>query len=451
MSPRCLLLACALVLATASPAAADAANGVASLDAHPVRGPVVARDNILWTEQDGRGYDLWLSGDNKEPVDLARIFSDDGDRSNSAGSLVAGGPDTFALGVSSTSSKTSVFKDTIYGGPIESEFDALVSASGDGASCDQISTDDFDIDGSAIVYSNDAQPNCTPRRETARLRTGPGQETTLDAGEATAVDSTRIAGPYVAWRQSVASGAEVVVWDRRVNQAVLHLAGAPERIDVDAAGHLVTVTNGVPTWRTIGTDAVHTLPLTGVTKIALADGRLGYQSGAEIGTIALADGATPVPVATIPSGLPVQWDFDGRRIAWLDETCTATPIRTELAPTVRGPGDDAAGPPVSGCPVTIATATAVVARKTGKLSIKLTCPLGCTARVSLALPKVYKGTRRASVAVASGKSRNVTFTLKPAEVRKLKRLRAAAGTVTARSQLLGGGMSYSRSLKVELG
>jgi hypothetical protein len=269
------------------------------------------------------------------------------------------------------------------------------------------------------------------------------------------VSSPRIAGQYVAWQQTVAGLAEVVLWDRPAGKVVLRVPGAPASFDVEAGGKLVIAADdGTLSWRIAGDDTAHTLVPTGVTRVIAGPGRAGYQragtSGSvEIGSIALEDGATPVPVAAIPANLEPRWGYDGNRIAWLDETCTQTPLRTRLAPTTPGPTDDSSGFAPS-CPVEIGSKLAVSSR-TGRATVRLTCPQGCSGRLSLIAPKLFRGARKAFFVGKPGKTAKVVVELTAAGLRKLERRRSAPGTITARSLLRGGGRTYSRSVKLKLG
>jgi hypothetical protein len=464
MRSFCLPIVVVAVLAGAAPAAA--APGIVAPDATPVAGPVVGGDNVLWTQYSGHNYDFVAGGDNKDPVALFTIFTEDSAPDDGGGStvylpggLVAGGPATFAIGTSSLFTKVRGFTEAIYAGPVQSEVDPYLTATGDefnGPVCPRIDTDDFDLDGDQLLWATKTQPNCNPPVETVHLR-GPqsGSDRVLDAGLASDVSGLRLSGKYAAWRQTVSGTTEVVLWDLATDKVVLRVPGNPPSFDVDTSGRLTVVAaDRTASWREPGKAAAHLLPLTGVVSVAGGDGRLGYEravaGGAELGTIALEDGAVAVPVATVPANYPARWDFDGARIAWADETCVARPIRTEIAPTTPRP-TDATGGFAASCPVAIDTSRLVVSQKTGRATVRIVCAQGCSVRLSLSAPRLFKGSRKATAVVNSGGAAKVVLKLSAKERRKLGRLRTASGKVTARSLLRGGDKTYNRPVKLKLG
>jgi hypothetical protein len=440
-----------LVLVGAAPAAAKPWS-VAPSDT-VTAGPLLAGDEIVWVQPDATGVGLYRASATAPARRATHLYSDptedelfEEEQGGVASSHFLGGlaaaQGTVAVWL--TESFNSLFSHALHAGPLGPLGPSVTSDSGDssnGPQCDSFSTGDVAVAPDAVVFVHNSRCQA-PARGQILLQALPktGAPIQLDP-DARAVSGVRIADRWVAWRRTLDAGTEIAVYDRTAGTISYKVADAAAGYDVDEDGRLAIVReDGTVAWYSPSEPAAHDVALDGVTRVAAGGGRIAYEEpsagGSRIGTIEMAPGATKVDEVLIPSTRAASWDFDGQRLAWAQRGCVYPLLRVETDLTTPG----APAPDVE-CRVHVRS-TVLRPTRSGALRVSVDCPAGCSGRLSLAAPKLFRGRR--SVAIEQAGRDTLTIRLKAKERRKLVRLKRVRGTLVARvGQGSGGTRDYS--------
>jgi hypothetical protein len=442
MALHARFVALAAVAAALLAPSASAAGQTIEPSAEPGRGPVLAGDQVLWTQQGDGGLDLYSATPGGKAHRITRVYTDPTDEEqgdnggttyNSVGAL-AGAPGVAALWVSSTFDKYFLYNDALHAGPIGPLGPSIASASGDqfnGPPCSGYSTFDLAAASDAVVYV--ANSSCQqPHRGQVYLQTLPktGDSVSIDP-DARAASSVHIAGRWVAWRRALDAGTELAVYDRNAAAIAYKVPGPANSFDVDEEGRLaVARPDGSVAWYSPADQTAHPVALDGVSRVAARGGRIAYEragdTGIRLGTIDLAPGSQPIELATLPP-LPEpatpSWDFDGQKLAWLDPGCLYGSFQVESQLT-----GTSAPAPAHDCRVVFRSPVLRPGR-TGRMSVRLECPEGCSGRVVMTAPRLFRGRR--STALAKSGTGVVTIPLKVRERRKLDRLKRVPARLVA--------------------
>ena len=419
--------AVALGLTHASPAGAAISEVVRGAHFLPSGGPVLWGDGVAWGERSSSGA---VSLVTVQPGQARRTL---GEVSRAQGMslevALAGSPERLAVGTREAAICVkcgSEFRSNLYSAPLDGP---LLHHAGPCASNTPMR--DFDVNGTLLV-GRDA--GCRYAVYDLAQSSEPQFELPVN------IRAPRVAGRYLAWLEgpeeaSFASTSDIIVFDTSGQRALYRvpanaMSGPVRGLDVQEDGKVALVylaqgaRGGVTSkvgWASPEDPRLHVLPLAprSVYSIRLADDQIGFVRGESSfanGQIGVADlaGSSKLLASPVEGDTMVErFDFDGRRLTWVQPGCTNAIVRTmEVtdAPEVRGPR--------SGCRLRFARPPRPVGH--GRVLVALDCRGfhgGCATRRVLLRGRLRSGQRITTLGVGTERFN---------ESRLLVTLRAAA-------------------------
>jgi hypothetical protein len=207
---------------------------------------------------------------------------------------------------------------------------------------------------------------------------------TIPAPDSTGFDAVRIAGRYVA--AEVATTEAVVVYDRVDRRELFRIGDRPEERGAFALGDDGTVVlmpagGGACPHVSSYTPAepfAHPLPQRSCSPpLALSDGRILLESMRRLTLSEL--GGWPQVVAA--RSAVDAWDLDAGRVAYRDSTCPGVGDRLVISTLDELRSGGFRRPDT--CPIRFARPRPVVERHNGVLAVRVACPRGCFALLTV--------------------------------------------------------------------